>query len=175
MHASIPHKFQQTISHARLLALLRYEPQTGEFFWLVRRQAHGGPVFPGDKVRGATNIHGYQVIGLDGKRYQASRLAWFYVHGVWPNGEVDHINRNIRDNCIANLRVAERRFLQRANQKVRKDSKSGLKGVNLSPHNGRWRARCRQKTLGHFDTAEEAHSAYLKAARAAFGDYARSK
>jgi len=43
------------------------------------------------------------------RRYLAARLAWFYTHGVWPVGEMDHINRNRDDNRLCNLRVVTRK------------------------------------------------------------------
>lgn len=163
------------IQHERLLALMRYEPDVGEFFWLVKRNCYGGAVQPGMRVKGCVDRHGYKLIGLEGRYYQASRLAWFYVHGKWPNGEVDHRDRDTLNNRIENLRIAEVRALQRANQKVRRDSKSGLKGVSWSRRRQKWRARCKKREIGLFDTPEEAHAAYVAEAQRLFGQYARAE
>lgn len=174
-HPSIPHKFSQFITHERLLSLLRYEAESGDFYWRVRRNSHARTVRPGDRVEGHINVHGYRIVGLDRHRYPASRLAWFYVHGTWPVGEVDHRDRNPLNNRISNLRdTGVERSLQRANQKVRKDSKLGIKGVQETPE-GRYRARVAKREIGRFDTPEEAHAAYMKEAKRIFGEYARSK
>jgi hypothetical protein len=39
-------------------------------------------------------------------KYSAHRLAWFYVHGKWPQSGIDHRNGDIGDNRIENLREA---------------------------------------------------------------------
>lgn len=165
------------ITHERLLSLVYYDPDSGQFTWLVRRRSHGRVLEPGDPVTGCIDRHGYRIIGLDQRRYQASRLVWFYVHKEWPIGEVDHQDRDILNNRISNLRDAGlNRGLQRANQKVRKDSKSGLKGVQYKATGygrKRWRARVAQKTIGMFATKEEAKAAYDKAAKEAFGEFFR--
>lgn len=163
-------KHEADLSHGDLLATVRYEPETGEFYWLVRKQMYGGIAKPGDLVKGTPNVWGYKVIGINRRRYIASRLAWFYVHGTWPVGEVDHANMDIDDNRIANLRDTTK-AMQRGNQRVRTDSKSGIKGVDW--HRGRWRARRAKKTLGSFATKEEAAAAYKAAALRVFGEFAR--
>ena len=62
-------------------------------------------------MAGSVHSTGYVRIGIDGRKYTSHRLAWLYVHGVWPSDQIDHINRNRSDNRIANLR--ERRHLPR--------------------------------------------------------------
>jgi hypothetical protein len=61
--------------------------------------------------------------------------------------------------------------------KLRKDNKIGLKGMSIRP-NGRYQARIRVDKkiiwLGTFDTPEEAHSAYVQAAKQHFGEFART-
>ncbi|MBL7599406.1 HNH endonuclease, partial [Escherichia coli] len=35
----------------------------------------------------------------------AHRLAWWWVYGEWPTGEIDHINHDRSDNlCAFNIR-----------------------------------------------------------------------
>jgi hypothetical protein len=172
----MPLKFRSPddcVSMERLKSLMEYNKDTGEFTWLVRRNCHAGGIRPGMIVRGTIDGHGYRQIGIDGVRYLNSRLAWFYVHGYWPNCEIDHKDANPLNNALDNLRLATGRDLNRANQKVRKDSKSGIKGVNFDSRQGGWRARCKQKTLGVFPTKELAAAAYAKAAYKEFGEFAR--
>ncbi|MGL9722094.1 HNH endonuclease signature motif containing protein [Symbiopectobacterium sp.] len=41
------------------------------------------------------------------KRCRAHRLAWIYVYGVEPDGEIDHINGIRSDNRICNFRIVD--------------------------------------------------------------------
>ena len=90
-----------------------------------------------------------------------------------PKGmDVDHINGDPLDNRKENLRICTRSENCR-NKKVRADSKSGYKGVEVRP-SGRFRAyiglpKC---NLGTYDTPEEAAIAYDKKAIELFGEFA---
>lgn len=148
------------ITAQRLRELVSYDAATGEFAWLVKR----GNAELGSSA-GYINSNGYRVIRLDGVRYRAHRLAWFFVHGVWPSENVDHINGDRADNRIANLRdITQAENLQ--NQKrAHNRSKTGLLGA--WPSGDRFqsciRVNGKYHELGRFDTAEEAHAAYLAA------------
>ena len=163
------------MSVADILELLDYCPRTGEFSWRVMRNSYGGCVKPGS-LAGTIDKNGYRAIGINGRLYWAHRLAWYVSTGEWAPIQIDHIDANPDNNAITNLRKATM-TQQRANQKVRRDSRTGIKGVTATP-SGRWVARIRKDgikyRLGTFDSPEEAHAAYMRAARRLFGDYARA-
>ena len=166
---------EEVLSHSRLCEFLSYNADTGIFTWRVSRNSHGGKVKPGN-VAGIIDTHGHRIIGIDRRRYMAHRLAWFYSFCTWPSGEIDHINMARDDNRLCNLRVVTK-TLQRANQRVRRDSISGLKGVQQT-RAGTWKARITMHgvcyRLGTFKTSIEAHAAYAAAAFIFFGDNARA-
>lgn len=89
--------------------------------------------------------------------------------------QVDHRNHATLDNRRSNLRPATAAESGR-NRKLRRDNRSGLKGVRRERN--RWRARIRDRegrliTLGSFLTAESAAGAYDRAALRLHGDFAR--
>ena len=168
-------KPKKHLNHENLLSLLHYDPLTGVFTWRVRRNSYGGGVEPGS-VAGQIHPSGHRMIGIEGRLYQAHRLAWFYMNGVWPSAEIDHSDMIADNNKFDNLREATK-TLQRANQRVRRDSRSGLKGVRPTK-GGRWQARISANGvklhLGNFDTPEQAQDAYISKAKELFGDFARA-
>lgn len=165
------------ISQKRLQELLSYEPETGVF---VRRLTRG-PSIAGS-VAGYTfwskNSKGHKYIrmGIEGREYLAHRLAWLYVHGVWPADMIDHIDCDGTNNRIANLREATN-GQNRANSKVTKPTSSGLKGVHWHKQNRRWvaagRFQSKSRHIGIFDTKEEAALAYQEFAKRNHGAFAR--
>lgn len=89
---------------------------------------------------------------------------------------VDHRDSDPLNNRRSNLRLADAR--QNAQNSARgRNNSSGFKGAFLDRRTGRWRAMItsnyRQIYLGLFDTAEEAHVAYCRAASQLFGEFAR--
>ena len=150
------------LTQQRLKEVLDYDPHTGHFVW---RTAVNSRALAGSAA--GTRNTPYVSIGIDGVRYYAQRLAWMYVHGVMPRGEIDHINEVKRDNRITNLRDTDSAG-NKANQKnARRDNDSGLRGVSLNKRTGLWCAyiqvRGARKNLGYFHEAVDAHAAYLNA------------
>jgi len=145
-------------------SLLRYEPDTGRFYWLVTRT---GSARAGTLAGGLTSC-GHRKIRVQRKQYMEHRLAWFYVYGVWPSGQIDHINQVKTDNRIANLRDVDQRMNSLNITKARADSRTGFKGVRND--RGRFEATIntdgRRRSLGRFDTAEAAHARYMGEKRA---------
>jgi len=151
-------------------AAFSYDPETGVVTWRVRRNGYGGGVWPG-KPAGGVDKYGYLLTAFKGVRIPNHRLAWFLHYGRWPVGQIDHRDLDPMNNRIANLREATM-TQQRANQAVRRDSQTGVKGV--SNYRGRYRARCAGSEIGVYDTMVEAQVAYERAARARWGEFART-
>lgn len=97
---------ERALSLALLRSCLAYDPDTGVFTRLKTDNPNPAAVVGG--VAGHVQPHGYRHIRVGDHRYLAHRLAWFYVYGVWPADEIDHINRDRDDNRISNLRLVDR-------------------------------------------------------------------
>lgn len=149
----------------RAREVLNYDQETGVFTWRI---ATGNRVKPG-AVAGTNNGAGYLLIAIDRRRYKAHRLAFLYVHGRWPEPEVDHINGVRSDNRIANLREATRAQNCQNKKGAYRNSKSGQPGVYMKKASGKWFAEIvsnhRTISLGTFQTRDEAIAAYEGAKR----------
>ena len=126
----------------------------------------------------AGTIHppkGYRQIYIDGKCYRANRLAWLYMTGKWPKLDIGYINHKTSDNRWANLRAmtpSQRGATSRTRYKL------GVKGVWITK-SGKYVARIKvagkKQYLGLFDSIEKASAAYTRAAKDAFGQFARAR
>lgn len=160
------------VTFERLMELLSYDGKTGVFHWRKSRQG----VKAKYNLRAGTisNVTGYVQISIDRKVYLAHRLAWLYVHGRWPVGQIDHINTNRTDNRIHNLREATINQ-QRHNSNKKRTNTTGFKGVTFQA--GKFVAMITHNRkvyyLGRFSTAEAAAEARNKAAKEMHGDFAR--
>lgn len=99
-----------------------------------------------------------------------------YIYNRWPNYILDHIDGNRANNKLSNLREATQ-SQNCANAKLRSNNTSGFKGVYYHPKTGKWKSQIKKdgvsRHLGLFPTPEEAHKAYVKAAKELFGEFAR--
>lgn len=157
-------KANEALTAERVRELLSYNPDTGEFLWLV-----SGRGVAAGRIAGGLHCDGYRSICVKNKVYMAHRLAFLYVYGRWPANEIDHINGARSDNRIANLREATASENQGNQRKARSNSTTGFLGVSWYKPNGKFRASIalngKIKHLGYFTTAEESYAAYLKAKR----------
>lgn len=142
------------ISQSELKELLHYDPDTGFFTW---KKSTNQSIKVGAPAKSINN-KGYIVIGVGHKLYLAHRLAWLYVHGVFPEF-IDHINHIRNDNRLCNLRKATRKENGR-NQSIHKHNTSGANGVSWIKKEGVWRARItvngRSIFLGRFSEKGDA-------------------
>lgn len=153
------------LTHERLRELLDYNERTGIF---KRRTDNGRGMRIGD-VAGSLHGSGYWFIYVDGRNYSAHRLAWLYVHGRWPAGDLDHKHGKEAGNGIDNLREATKQENMQNERAARKNNKCGLLGVHWRKDRGTWVAGIRVDgkllRLGTFKTPEAAHAAYVAAKR----------
>ena len=153
----------------KLRELLHYDPAAGVFTWKV---STSNRVKVGD-ITGCLDRNGYLLIRVHSCRHKAHRLAWLYVYGVWPEGQIDHINRIRTDNRISNLRdVSHKQNHQ--NRSKPSNNTSGHPGVVWNRRDSRWQAQIvhNQKhiSLGYFTNLEEAIAARKAAEKLYWAD-----
>lgn len=161
-----------------LMAAIDYDPETGSFVWKRRadKAANWNTRWAG-KPAGTYDKDGYLCITINGFWYKAHRLAVLFVTGEWPEQDVDHEDLDPGNNRWLNLRTASRTD-NNGNRAMAGNAASGLKGAYLVPSTGRWYSRIQRgevsEYLGTYDTKEEAHAAYVRAAERLFGEFARA-
>lgn len=91
----------------------------------------------------------YGVVEVKGRRFAVHRVVWSVVHGSWPDGLIDHANRDTTDNRIGNLRIVDPKG--NAKNKTRaKNNNSGHNGIDFNC--GKWRVRVGPVFGGRYDT-----------------------
>jgi HNH endonuclease/AP2 domain len=157
----------------RLREVLDYDPETGVLRWRVQPN---GRVPIGSIAGCVSPTDGYLMVQIDGFRTVAHRVAWAHTTGYWPTNDIDHRNGVRTENRFRNLREGTRQN-NCWNRKKGKSNTSGFKGV----YQDRMRFAAQitkdgcKRYLGSFATAEEAHAAYVSAARESFGEFARAE
>ena len=168
----------QPLDQATLKYWLKYYPKSGNFRWRVKPNRR----ILVNSIAGYLTKQGYMVIKLDGRNLlKASRLAWLYVTGEFPEQDIDHKDRNPENNKWRNLRPATREQ-NVFNRGIPKHNNSGILGVAFVERVGRkskWHARIRVKRkgiyLGAFDRMEDAVAARLAAEKKYFKSFRPSK
>ena len=157
-------------SQARLRELLDYDPLTGGLVWKFGRggEAAGSPA--------CYRMAKYLGICVDYEKYVAHRVIWVWMTGEDPGDmEIDHIDRDPRNNRWDNLRLAD---VGQNRSNVAARNKTGLpKGVfpssaKCESYFARIQRNGKKHYLGTFNTPEEAHEAYCQAAAHLHGEFA---
>lgn len=151
-----------SISVDVLRAAIRYDAESGETFWMERPKDHfsaegsrhtqehicsfWNSKHAGNNTGISVTKPGYRCIRLNGHLFMAHRVVWAIVNGIWPTGEIDHIDGNKSNNTITNLREVDRVGNTR-NSGLRSDNTSGVCGVSWT-QSARWRAYIKNNSGG---------------------------
>lgn len=142
-----------------LKKVLAYNPETGEFRWLISTNTK---VKVGDLAGVVNKTDHYRYIGMGGRKMAAHRLVFLYVYGKLPEKQVDHIDRDRTNNRLANLREATPR-VNTLNRGLQSNNSSGTVGVYWDADRGKWNAQIKDhgktKHLGSFLGLDEAIAA----------------
>tara|TARA_R100000951_G_scaffold65450_1_gene55245 strand:+ start:385 stop:927 length:543 start_codon:yes stop_codon:yes gene_type:complete len=135
------------ISYQKAKELIKYDPETGDLFWLPRNETHikrpsslktWNTRYSNKKIT-TVDSKGYLFCSIFGKQYRAHRIAWLIYYGEWPN-IIDHINGIRTDNRIVNMRsvnVHENSL----NRGINSKNKSGVFGVYFNTKKSLWCAQ----------------------------------
>lgn len=151
--------------------------EDGQLFWKISR----GRAKSGDRTGtvGTSKDHrSYVKVRIKGRQYLLHRLVWVFFYGDLLEGMVvDHIDGNTLNNKVENLRMCT---VSQNGQNIHRGrgDYSSLKGISFSKKQGKYVSQIRVSGknlwLGSYNTAEEAHQAYCKAAKDNFGGFANT-
>jgi len=124
-----------------------------------------------DERIGHTNLLGYISTAIDTIHYYEHRLIWMFHYGYMPK-YIDHIDRNPSNNNLGNLREVSQR-MNTWNRTKGKNTSSQYKGVFYDKRctYRPWRARIKNKTIGHYKTELEAAHAFDEKSLEVYGEY----
>ena len=110
--------------YKRLHEVFKYK--NGHFYWKIKSSNR---VKIGDKA-GYVKANGYVAVTVDNKKYYAHRLVWLYHYKYLPT-LIDHVDGNILNNKIKNLRIATASQNQH-NRIINKNNTTGIKGLGIA-------------------------------------------
>lgn len=112
------------------------------------------------------NMKGYLRVKINYKDFKFHRVVYYSHNQNWniydssPNNQIDHIDGNKLNNSINNLRV-----VNTSENMLNTDFVRNAKGYYYHKKNKKYQAGIninnKRKSLGYFDTEEEAHEVYL--------------
>lgn len=142
----------------------------GQLFWKARGKSRRYK-----KPVGWEAPNGYLRVEIARRTYAVHRIIWV-MHGNQPAETIDHINGNVTDNRIENLRAATQ-AQNCMNRRQRYDNKSGVKGVHWDKNKKKWIAGVtlngRLHYAGYFDCKSEAANAVAALRQQLHGEFTR--
>ena len=160
------------ISYKRVRELFDYNPETG----VVVRRLTTSPRAMSGMVVGCLDHRGYLLVNIDRRLYKLHRVVWLWMTGSWPEGDIDHCDRDSSNNRWGNLRDSTK-SQNLSNRTKQSNNTSGFKGVYWNAQKCKWHAKIalnrKDIHLGFFDAIEDAHVAYCVAAKKYHGEFSR--
>lgn len=154
------------LTQQELMKMFHYDTETGIFTRLITINNYKAKA---GQIAGSTTAISrkqYLRVSIKNKFYLCHRLAWLYVHGEFPENEIDHIDGNGLNNRISNLRHVIHEVNGR-NQKLNKNNTSGYCGVTWDKQRSRWASQIKHgginRILGRFENILEAVAARKEA------------
>lgn len=121
------------ITQKQLKDLLHYNPDTGIFIWMKRPSKK---IMVGE-IAGAKSDRGRMNLSIAKTKYKLHRLAWLYMTGSYPDGEIDHIDQDASNNRFSNLRDVSHQENSR-NMRLHRDNTSGVSGACWNKEKRGW-------------------------------------
>lgn len=146
-----------------LRELISYEPESGKLFWRHRHEKHfkddaeaflWNAKHAGSEIRAKPGAGGYRSLCVFNKTISHHRLAWVLHYGVFPDGDIDHVNGVTKDNRIQNLRDVTPQVNSR-NVVLHRDNPNTHAGVRKRK-DGSWEVWLLKKKLGIYASEDEA-------------------
>ena len=150
---------------------IKYEPETGFMYWKLSASRY----MKKGKMLSSRSEENYRIVKFLGTSYKQHRLAWLLYYKVDPGSMlIDHIDGDKSNNKITNLRLVTH-SQNRINTKMRKNNKTGVKGVHFCKRSNRYVASVtfKGKTIyrKYFDCLKSASEARDCVANKVFGDF----
>ena len=168
-----------------LRQLLSYDPDSGVLTWLERPiqfcknnadRKRWNSRCANKPVKLTPGRDGYLCFKLLDVVYRSHRVAWALHHGEWPpiDMHIDHLNHDVTDNSIRNMRLATP-LQNRFNQRKVRGKTSCFKGVFWDARRSKWCSKIKKNgrhiLIGCFDNELIAYEAYCRVAREYHGDF----
>ena len=128
---------------------------------------------------GGVNDKGYRVVSIkwngSARNYRVHRVMWAMRNGAWPEGEIDHINRNRLDNRPENMRDVPRAVNGRNLSLSGRNKYSGCRNVQKADN--KWLVQLSfpgkvRKSFGRWEDLEFADLVAQEARRKYYGELA---
>ena len=144
---------------------------------LIRKTSVANNLYNAGDVAGCTHKYsGYRVLGINKVNYKFHRIVFLMCCGYMPE-VVDHIDGNILNNKIENLRGCDT-SRNAMNQTIAKNNTSGFKGVSWDKKSKKWKVSIMKNNkyiyLGLFLNANEGAKAYDKKALEIYGEFSKT-
>jgi hypothetical protein len=183
------HLKREDITIEYLKECFRYED--GKLFWLLRPVYHFKNAwgcntfnarFAGKEAGCVVGINKRKsqkrwYIGIHGYMFYRSIIVYILHNNCFPKNDIDHKDTNQLNDLIGNLRLATE-IQNGQNRTININNTCGYKGVTYNRRSQKYTARIvidrNRKFLGYFNSADDAHNAYVNAAKKYFGEFANN-